>query len=217
DKPNQHWQLRCMAAALKNQGKQASIFLFWVPGHNDILGNERANFLAKRAAKMRSRSDTTSLAVMGMRIKSIAATEWNKVLADYKSAAIQRNGATYASKYSWKILKSLGVPPGTIREIVSVFYQLKIVHGYLKAHLSRITKSDSPLCSCGARQSPEYVLLSCKWLKDYRRNFQDAMGRKHLTFRILLHTETGIEATLAFIERTKVCTRKWHLGQTMEE
>ena len=110
-----------------------------------------------------------------------------------------------------------GVPPGTRREIASAFYQLKIGHGYLKDHLYRITKSDSPLCSCGARQTPEHVLLSCKWLKDDRRILRDAMGGKHLTLRLLLHTKIGIEATMAFIERTKVCTRKWHLGQTMEE
>ena len=217
DKPGQHWQLRCIAAARKIREKQASISLVWVPGHNDIIGNERADSLAKRAAKMRPLSDTTSLAVIGMRLKSITTTEWSKVLADYKPAAIQRNGATYASKYDWKVRKRLGVPPGTRREVASAFYQLKIGHGYLKDHLYRITKSDSPLCSCGARQTPEHVLLSCKWLKDDRRILRDAMGGKHLTLRLLLHTKIGIEATMAFIERTKVCTRKWHLGQTMEE
>jgi len=28
---------------------------------------------------------------------------------------------------------------------------------------------------------------------------------------MLLHTKTGIEATLAFIKETGVATRKWHL------
>ena len=118
---------------------------------------------------MRPFFDTTSLAVIGMRIKNIATTEWNKVLADYKPAAIQRNEATYASKYNRKVRKRFGVPPGTRREIASAFYQLKIGHGYLKDHLYRITKSDSPLCSCDARQTSEHVLLSCKWLKDALR------------------------------------------------
>ena len=80
------------------------------------------------------------------------------------------------------------------------------------------TASPNPtaFCSCGARQTPEHDLLSCKWLKDDRRVLLDAMGGNRLTLR-LLHTKPGIEATLAFIERTKVCTRRWRLGQTMEE
>jgi hypothetical protein len=50
----------------------------------------------------------------------------------------------------------------TKRVIASAFYQLKIGHGYNKAYLHRIDKVDSSNCSCGAKQKPEHLLLSCR-------------------------------------------------------
>jgi hypothetical protein len=90
------------------------------------------------------------------------------VLAKYTPKAIHCN-PNYAAKYSWKTRKKLSVPTGTRREIASAFYQLKIGHGYNKAYLFRMGKADSPLCSCGVKQSPDHLLLSCKWFnKDCR-------------------------------------------------
>ncbi|KAF2629548.1 hypothetical protein BU25DRAFT_336918, partial [Macroventuria anomochaeta] len=49
-----------------------SISIHWVPGHQDIAGNERADMLAKQAAKKRPSTHTTSLAMTSIRIKSMA-------------------------------------------------------------------------------------------------------------------------------------------------
>lgn len=38
-----------------------------------------------------------------------------------------------------------------------------------------------------------------------------------LTLPLLLHSKRGIEATLHFLEETKMGTRKWYLGQLEEE
>jgi hypothetical protein len=135
----------------------------------DVAGNEKADSLAKLAAKELPSSDITSLAMTGIKIKQIATKEWQQVLAKYTPTAIHRNPNTYAAKYSWKTRKKLSVPTGTRRETVSTFYQLKIGHGYNKAYLFCMGKADSPLCSCGVKQSPDHLLLSCKWfIKDCR-------------------------------------------------
>ena len=153
----------------------------------------------------------------GIKIKQLATREWQRVLIKSTPPATLRNPNTYAAKYSWKIRKRLSVPMGTQRETASAFYQLKIGHGYNKAYLFRIGKADSPLCSCGAKQTPEHLLLSCKWLRADRKILRDELRKAQLTLSLLLHTKQGIAATLAFLSRTRVGTRKWYLGQVEDE
>ena len=216
DKPAQVWQLRCIRAANQIIQKGAAISLHWVPGHKDVARNERADSLAKIAAKEPPFSDITSLAMTGIKIKQIATKEWRQVLSKSTPKVIQHNPNTYAAKYSWKTRKKLSVPMGTRRETASAFYQLKIGHGYNKAYLFRIGKADSPICSCGTKQTPEHLLLSCKWLNKDRRVLRQDLSNAPLTLPLLLHTKQGIAATLAFITRTRVCICKWHLGQEQD-
>lgn len=217
DNPGQAWQLRCIKAANQVVSKGASISLHWVPGHEDVFGNERADQLAKDGTKKRATSNITSLAMTGIKIKQLATKEWQQVLTKSTASAIRRNPNTYAAKYSWKIRKKLSIPTGTQREVASAFYQLKLGHGYNKAYLYRMGKADSPFCSCGAKQTPEHLLLSCKWLRADRKILRDELSNVHLTLPLLLHTKQGIAATLAFIRQTRVGTRKWHLGQVADE
>ena len=88
DRPGQAWQLRCIKAAniLTNMG--CTVSLSWVPGHQDILGNEIADQLAKMAAKATPSTSTQSLAMTGMKIKEIEIQEWKVVLAKHKARAI---------------------------------------------------------------------------------------------------------------------------------
>jgi ribonuclease HI len=64
DNPGQAWQLRCFKAARRIMSKNATVSLHWVPGHEDIEGNERADQLAKAAAIMRLRNRTLHLHVV---------------------------------------------------------------------------------------------------------------------------------------------------------
>jgi ribonuclease HI len=217
DKPGQSWQLRCIKAARKVKHRQAKISIHWVPGHTDIPGNERADSLAKSAAKQTPISNITSLAMTGIKIKGLATIDWQKILSKSTPQAVQNNRNSYAATYSWKIGRKLKIPLGTKREIASAFYQLKIGHGYNKGFLYRIGKADSPLCSCGVRQTPEHLLLSCKWFSEERQILKQDLPRLRLSLPILLHTKQGIAATLSFIKRTKISTRRWYLGQEQEQ
>ena len=100
DKPGQIWQLRCLRAAKKVQDAGASIALHWVPGHTDIPGNEKADTLAKEAAKLSPLSDVTSLALVSIKIKSLALQEWRKYLQQYTPGAVQKTPSTYAARYT---------------------------------------------------------------------------------------------------------------------
>jgi hypothetical protein len=83
-----------------------------------------------------------------------------------------------------------------------------------------------PSCSHKYRwpQAKEYpsglqplTLISCKWLRQDRRILHHDLSNARLKLPLLLNTNQGIQATLAFINRTKVGTRKWHLGQDIDD
>ena len=50
--PGQEWQIRCIKAAKRLKERGLSPSLHWVPGHQDIQGNEKADTLAKEATKL---------------------------------------------------------------------------------------------------------------------------------------------------------------------
>jgi ribonuclease HI len=217
DKPGQAWQLRCFNAARRIESKNATVSLHWVPGHEDIEGNERADQLAKTAAMRHSTSTFTSLALTGIKIQNLTRQEWIKALNEHKYTAVKKNPRTYSAKFRWKIRKRLDIPIGTKRQLASTFYQLKMGHGYFKSYLARINKSDNSRCTCGANQTADHLLLSCKWYRRERRQLKETLRENNLTLPLLLHTKKGIAATLCFLEGTKVATRKWHLGQEEED
>jgi hypothetical protein len=169
-----------------------------------VVGNDRADSLAKAAAKKTPSTYTTSLVMTGIKIKALAHEEWEQVLTKYTSQAIHRNPSTYAAQYSWRIRKKLSVPMGTRRETASAFYKFRLGHGYNKAHLFCIGKADSPRCSCGAQQTPDHLLLSYKWLNHNHTILRNDLRNVRLTLPLLLHIKKGIQATLAFISWTKV-------------
>jgi hypothetical protein len=217
DQPGQTWQLRCIKAARQLQARGSSISAHWVPGHTGVHGNERVDGLAKRAALKEPSSDLTSLAMTACRVKNIKSLEWMASLRSHRTKAVQNDPGTYSAKFHLKTPKIPPLPPSTPRKLSSAFFQLKLGHGYLKSYLFRIGKADSPLCSCGAKQTAEHLLLSCKWLKEERKVLTRDLDSKPLTLPLLLHTSLGIKATLAFISRTQVGTRKWHLGELEAE
>ena len=76
DHPGQEWQRRCIKAAKKLQKKGLTPAIHWVPGHQDVEGNEKADALAKEATMLDPSSCKTSLAVIGTRIKQLGEREW---------------------------------------------------------------------------------------------------------------------------------------------
>ncbi|KAF7564239.1 uncharacterized protein PtrM4_153550 [Pyrenophora tritici-repentis] len=217
DNPGQQWLLRCIRAAKRITTKKASIHLQWAPGHNDVKGNEKADTLAKEAAKERPTTSTTaSLAYLGTEINKIQKTEQ---LMEYKRYTDRptKNRSSYSRIFKLNTHTTIKVPKGTPREISSAFYSLKLGHGYFNSYLKRFNKRDCNLCICYKPQTPQHLLLDCKQYKTHRNTLKEAIPHRPITLPLLLQTKTGIKATLAFIASTRIGTRKWHLGQTTEQ
>ncbi|KAF7565220.1 Retrotrans-gag domain containing protein [Pyrenophora tritici-repentis] len=204
-------------AAKRITTKKASIHLQWAPGHNDVKGNEKADTLAKEAAKERPTTSTTaSLAYLGTEINKIQKTEQ---LMEYKRYTDRptKNRSSYSRIFKLNTHTTIKVPKGTPREISSAFYSLKLGHGYFNSYLKRFNKRDCNLCICYKPQTPQHLLLDCKQYKTHRNTLKESIPHRPITLPLLLQTKTGIKATLAFIASTRIGTRKWHLGQTTEQ
>ena len=217
DNPGQQWLLRCIRAAKRITTKKASIHLQWAPGHNDVKGNEKADTLAKEAAKERPTTSTiASLAYLGTEINKIQKTEQ---LMEYKRYTDRptKNRNSYSRIFKLNTHTTIKVPKGTPREISSAFYSLKLGHGYFNSYLKRFNKRDCNLCICYKPQTPQHLLLDCKQYKTHRNTLKESIPHRPITLPLLLQTKTGIKATLAFIASTGIGTRKWHLGQTTEQ
>ncbi|KAH7548755.1 hypothetical protein BM1_10921 [Bipolaris maydis] len=191
DYPGQEWQLRCTIAAEKLQEKGILPTIQWVPGHQGVIGNERADALAKEATKLDPSSSRTSLAVIGTRIKQLGEREWLSYLGQYGRKAITLNPTTYAARYKWKTRKQIATPP-TSREASSAFYQLKLGHCYLRDFLFKRGKVDSKACPCNYRatQDPAHILLSCTLYKEARKKMQETT-KDPLSLAFLLDTTIG--------------------------
>ncbi|KAF1924509.1 uncharacterized protein M421DRAFT_12746, partial [Didymella exigua CBS 183.55] len=65
-------------------------------------------------------------------------------------------------------------------------------------------------CSYRYTQTPQHLLLSCRNYREARKKIKSSLQETRLTMSLLLDTDRGIQATLAFIQETKVGTRKWY-------
>jgi hypothetical protein len=200
--------------------KGAEVELAWVPGHSDILGNEIADKLAKKAAASSLDQDLvkqTSFAFLGIQLNTLRRLDIQNTLDLQKPAS---NQESYTKTYPWKISKKITLPLATKRELASSFFQLKLGHGYIKSYLYRLKLVSNNKCKCGEKESTKHLLLSCTFYHEQRQNLlkriQEKVAIKALTLPLILHTKIGIEAILVFLKETGICTRSWHL-QRVEE
>ena len=221
DRPGQNQQIRAINATKAILAKGAGVELAWVPGHSDILGNEIADKLAKKAAKSRISQDLveqTSFAFLGIRLNELRRLEIQDILDLQKPTS---NQESYAKTYPWKISKKITLPLAIKRELASSFFQLKLGYGYIKSYLYRLNLVSNNKCKCGERETTGHLLLSCIFYQEQRqtvlKKIQGKVAIRKLTLPILLHTKIGIKAILVFLKETSICTRKWHLQRIEQE
>ena len=169
-------QIYQKAQRLVQQGHDISIR--WIPGHNKIEGNERADRAAKEAAgegKVRT-ARWTSLAHVKRQIteeKKLQIYTWYK----------QKTREQESSKRGFYIpcLKTQIHPLlGKAKKLyASRFYQLKAGHGAIGTFLERIGKVESAECWwCGeAEQSVIHLYTKCRKWRTERRALRKGLGK----------------------------------------
>ncbi|RAL63918.1 hypothetical protein DID88_003106 [Monilinia fructigena] len=213
DHPGQAYQIRAIKAAEVIKAKGAEISLNWVPGHTSVEGNELADKLAKEATTIRPISNETSFGLLGMIVKECASDQWLDTLNQYELRSNQPP-LTYSKLFPWKIGSKIKLPSGTNRNTASAFFQLKLGHGYIKSYLHRFKLANNK-CICGNIEAPQHLLINCPIYKAERKEIFKEIPLPKITIQFLLHTKTGIELAIQFINITKIATRAWHLTRAL--
>jgi hypothetical protein len=117
------------------KGFQKDIKFQWLPFHCDVAGNEKADYLIKKGTKI---SETSACKLTfhfaKLRIKSIKVD-----LSEY---------ATQSQYKSWdKVFKNRNIIPNFLRGDAVATFWLITGHGYLGAHLHRLSIYPSRVCA----------------------------------------------------------------------
>jgi ribonuclease HI len=192
---------------LQNKRRSLRIHLAWVPGHANILGNELADDLAKKAAEGQ-RSPTLSLPTMLQRRlpastaalkahrKTTVVKRWSKIWA--VSPRYPRMRKIDTSLPSWRTYKMLA---SLSRRATSIIVQLRTGHVGLNIFLRKISAVDSALCPrCRAPESVAHFLLHCKRFDKERNGLKRSIGKAACSLPRLLNMPKNIPHTIKYIE-----------------
>ena len=187
------------------------IYIQWIPGHENISGNEKADYLAKNGIKqiLWEEDNFSTQSFLQRKIKAEALGKWEHIWKTYISKAVG-NKSLYLQhctpKVSWKNSKTKGE-----RLLVSTYFQLKLGHGYFKTYLARLPSYTSNKCSCSrtVKQTPTHLILSCPLYKEERALLK-LQGRIQ-DIQFYFQNEKGKELLLKYLKKTKIATRGWLL------
>ena len=156
-------------------------------------------------------------------IKKIVIEEWTEI---WKKA---KQGQQYSKLQLESVSKTKSKELKQAERLTfSTFTQIKLGHGYFKSYLKRLPAYDTNLCNvCKVKQTLKHILLSCKIYKAEQKALRNAVLQSNqkseseqgleLSLKRLLCTGEGIKNTLAFLDQTKIATRKWILGEIDKE
>src|SRR5436190_5448207 len=195
--------------------QKREISLVWIPGHMDIVGNEKADEAAKDAAMNTTAANTPNAtasrdhqfhhkllkSARNRIIKGASKREWEKAW---------KNGTS--SKQLHRITKHQ--PLGTSVKLYSAITKraqipqlarLRTGHCSLNQYLHRFHIEESPLCECGdgAIENVEHYLLICSRYDRERAKLMKQVGFRGMWTEKLLEDPDIIHHTLEYMKNTK--------------
>jgi len=198
--------LRC----IKKKWPTVDITLRWVPGHEGVEGNEKADKEAKMAAEGEHKNKRAGFGLLakGLPASKSATLQRYKEQAKTRSQRDFREGTRYerVSKFDPQAPSAefRRTSKTLTRAETSIIAQLRIGHIPLMSYLHRFKLAESPLCpKCG--DEPETVthyLKICEGYKEPRRALKRELGRDLEIGLELLREKKHIKAVLRFIRRT---------------
>src|SRR5438034_2108725 len=159
--PVTYYVIDQLATSLVDDNREVNIG--WIPGHQGVEGNERADQAVKKAA---ARSTATSNEKVSLAHVRRAQTEVREAhRQDWLSNALRNKASErrrrYRAQNGWRQDSALAAAS---RRLVCCYVQLKSGHAAIEAHLTRIKARNSSACThCGAmNESVCHVLLECR-------------------------------------------------------
>lgn len=180
--------------------------LVWVPGHNDVDGNELADLHAKKASAGVDTDDAQlddeplpdSAAALRAAFKKDASRQWQARWADSeRGRRYSRFDTTPPSARVTRMYRGLK------RGQAALLTQLRTGHVALNQYLHRIGAVDSPLCTrCGELETVDHFLLRCPRFLEPRQTLRGQLKGQILSARSLLGSRPNLAPLMAFIEST---------------
>ncbi|KAG9016555.1 hypothetical protein FRB90_003055, partial [Tulasnella sp. 427] len=125
----------------------------WVPGHQDVKGNERSDVKAKEGTRRRG-TKRTSLTYARRRAQEKAVEGWRK---EWR-ATPPRGGFALADRF----VPSLRPPPhfrNLMRPIYAKIIQCRTNHAFIGEYYRKFVPSEETECLCGEEvQTREHIL-----------------------------------------------------------
>jgi ribonuclease HI len=189
----------------------ARLKMRWVPGHEGVDGNEKADIEAKRAAEgeHRNRRHEHHRLLKGLPA-SKSASKQNlraKVRKEHRKEFRKSSRYERSTRYNPKAPASnfMKIAAKLTRRQVSILIQLRTGHVPLQAYLHRFKLVDTPICpTCG--NEPETVthyLLYCPTYTTQRRRLRRALGRDRSLGLEILGDEERIKRLMSYVNDTK--------------
>nr|XP_037877560.1 uncharacterized protein LOC119631139 [Bombyx mori] len=154
---------------IKLQKKQ--ITLHWIKAHNGLEGNERADQLAKEAAKKKAKPeyDKCPIAFVKRRIREESIDEWSERYEAGTTAGLQ-NYFSLMQAAAKKIIDTIK-PTGVMTQILTG-------HGGFSEYLARFRCKESPACPCdgGTPETIPHILTECPISGPERFNIEQLIG-----------------------------------------
>lgn len=171
------------------------IKLHWVPGHAGIMGNERADQLAKEAVSAGEPLLHSTLSWAKERSKKVSASTWRREWATERrtgqaAVALRRPPRLSISPFFDKTELT--------RDQTSRLIQAMTGHGFIGEYYARFVRTEPTECPCGAEpQTRRHILADCPRHDAHRHILRGAS--RSLSLPILLGTPKGLEAVAEFI------------------
>ena len=223
--PGQALAMQAYAAARDLQAQGQDPIIQWVPGHTGIEGNERADQVAKHAAsKPGSGPGGLSLAFTSRACTEAIRARKQGWLARALAKRSRRSQRAYRPQKGWQLDPSAA---RASKQLASRYYQLKIGHAALGAHLYQIQARDNPACqACGEpRETVHHVLFECRKWRHQRTTLYKTLERAGITKPSaaedcpegrLLGEPKATKAILQFLATTRAALSPGHLQRAAE-
>ncbi|THV83299.1 DUF803-domain-containing protein [Aureobasidium pullulans] len=174
---------------------KATFSLHWVPGHEGIRGNERANELAQKATEVTSSmpnpTDKVPISAIYARAKAMEFKPENQEFYGATTGKhLQKIDKALPGKHTIKLYNALN------RTAAAILVQLRTNISRLNTYLSKINAADTDKCECGMTETVSHFIFLCPRWRNERQEMKSAHGSRYCDLSYALggysiHEENG--------------------------